>query len=56
MNLLAQTNYTAIVSVDSDLVREIRQQDQNIYMPSLPLKTMFKVENWVQYWPNGSPR
>jgi hypothetical protein len=55
MNLLAQTNCTALISVVSSLVREFRQQDQNIYVSSLPLKTMFKVENWVEYWPTGTP-
>lgn len=56
MNLLAQMNCNALISVVNGLVREFRQQYQNIYVSSLPLKSMFKVENWVEYWPTGNPR
>ncbi|MEH1885487.1 hypothetical protein [Nostoc sp.] len=56
MKLLAQRDCTALISVDSGLVKEFRQKDQNIYLYSLPLKIMFKVENWVEYWPTGTPR
>ncbi|MEH2066054.1 MAG: hypothetical protein V7K50_27975 [Nostoc sp.] len=28
----------------------------SICMSSLPAKIMFKVENWLQYWPTGTPR
>ncbi|MCW5315191.1 hypothetical protein GTQ43_15645 [Nostoc sp. KVJ3] len=56
MKLLAQTNCTALVSVDIGVVREFAQQYQINDLPSLPVKIMFKVENWVQYWPIGTPR
>jgi hypothetical protein len=55
MKLLAQTNCTDLISVNGGLVREFRQQDQNIYVLSLPLTIMFEVENWVEYWPTGNP-
>lgn len=56
--LLTQENSTASISVNSDPIREIRQQDKNVYVPHIlnhPVpKTMFQVGDCVQHQLTGS--